>query len=80
MESLEYSSEEIVDYMQEMEDLTMMMLSDEEIQEALNDVKNNGAKSLAAMNAVKKIRSSVALYYQSFSDGILNVKYSPLYG
>lgn len=76
-ESLEYSSEEIVDYMQKMEDLTMMMLSDEEMQMALNNVKNEDANSLAAMNAIRELRSNVGLYYQTFSDGIL--QYITLY-
>ena len=76
-ESLSYSSKEISDYMNKMENLSMMLLADETIQKDLTKIKLEKEHTLAYMNAVQEVRSSVGGYYQSFSDGIL--KYLTLY-
>ena len=76
-ESIEYSANEIEDYMESMEELTRIILSDDNMQESLNTLKHGEPDSLEGMNALRSIRSGVGLYYQSFSDNIL--QYITLY-
>lgn len=76
-ESIEYSANEIEDYMESMEELTRIILSDDNMQESLNTLKHGEPDSLEVMNALRSIRSGVGLYYQSFSDNIL--QYITLY-
>lgn len=76
-ESIQYSANEIKDYMESMEELTRIILSDDNMQEALNTLKHGEQNSLEVMNALRNVRSGVGLYYQSFSDNIL--QYITLY-
>lgn len=71
-DSLSYASEGIVDYMEDMEGLSMMMLSDAELQAALVSIQKGEKGSLAEMNAIQELRSAVGLYYQLYADGILD--------
>ena len=70
-ESISYSSKEISDYLQDMENLTMMILSDGNIQSALWTLQEQPEDSLAYMSALQTLSSSVGGFYQSSSDGIL---------
>lgn len=76
-QSMQYSVNEIETYMESMEGLTRTILSDDNMQTNLNTIKNGDPDSLAVMNAIRNIRSGVGLYYQSFSDNIL--QYITLY-
>lgn len=76
-ENMQYSANEIEDYMDSMEELTEIILSDEKMQSSLSTIKYEASNSLEAMNALRNIRSGVGLYYQSFSDNIL--QYITLY-
>lgn len=76
-ESMEYSSGEIVEYMQKMENLTTMFLAEEKVQTNLTAIKESSRDSSISMSSVQNMRSYIGEYYQSFSDGIL--KYISLY-
>lgn len=75
--SITYSSSGIEEYMEEMEDLTSMFLSDEKVQTNLTEVKTSSEEGYTSLMAVANLRNYIAEYYQNFSDGIL--KYISLY-
>lgn len=75
--SLAYSSNEIEEYLEKMEDVTMMFLSDEKTQSGLSVIKDQEVKSLDSMRAIQQMRSKTSEYYQNYSDGIL--KYITVY-
>ncbi|MCD8104394.1 MAG: histidine kinase [Lachnospiraceae bacterium] len=74
--SLSCSAKEISAYLQDMEGLSMMLLSDDSIQEDLTEIQE-APDSLKASNAVQSLRSSIGGYYQTYSDNIL--QYITLY-
>lgn len=76
-ESMAYSSGEIVEYMQKMENLTTMFLAEEKVQANLTSIRDSSRDSSISMSSVQNMRSYIGEYYQSFSDGIL--KYISLY-
>ncbi|MDR1703077.1 MAG: sensor histidine kinase [Clostridiales bacterium] len=76
-ESLSYSSKDISAYLDGLEQLTMMLLSDDNIQTDLTIIQEEPQESIKSMNAMRRIRSTISMYYQSTSDGIL--RYITLY-
>lgn len=76
-ESMSYSAKDITDYMDKMENLTEIFLSDEKVQKELTVLKNGEERNQTALAALNKLGVSVGIYYQNYSDGIL--KYISLY-
>lgn len=76
-ESMSYSAKEITDYMDKMESLTQIFLSDEEIQTNMSILKDMEEESVRSNNALRKLGNSVSEYYQNYRDGIM--KYISLY-
>ncbi|MDY3918461.1 MAG: histidine kinase [Candidatus Limivivens sp.] len=76
-ESLSYSAKEITDYMDKMESLTQIFLSDEKVQQDLKTLKVSCEEEKTNLNALNKVGGYVVEYYQNYSDGIL--KYISLY-
>lgn len=75
-DSLSYSGSEISNYLGQMENLTMMFLSDENVQSDLRDLTSAEEDAMKS-RAVTKVRGDISAYYHNASDGIL--RYISLY-
>lgn len=69
-DSLSYSGSEISNYLGQMENLTMMFLSDENVQSDLRDLTSAEEDAMKS-RAVTKVRGDISAYYHNASDGIL---------
>ncbi|MDO5423954.1 MAG: histidine kinase [Eubacteriales bacterium] len=76
-ESLSYSAKEITDYLDKMENLTQLFLSDTKVQQELQNLKKAYENQEGHLNALNKVSSYTGDYYYNYSDGIL--KYINLY-
>ena len=76
-ESLSYSAKEITDYLEGMESLSEMILSDEKMQKEMAKLKQSAEEGAPSRNALYNLNVSVGAYYQNYADGVL--KFISLY-
>lgn len=76
-ESMSYSAKDITDYLNKMENLTELFLSDEKIQKNMTSLKSGYEKGVIQSDALRNMGIYVGEYYYNYSDGIL--KYISLY-
>lgn len=70
-ESLSYSEKGITDYMEKMENLTEIFLSDQRVQNTLTVLKKSAEEGKNMPVQLKNAGIYVGEYYQNYSDGIL---------
>lgn len=76
-ESLSYSAKEITDYLEKMDQLSQIILSDDDVQTHLGVLKDADSDSIQARNSLQKAGISLGAYYQNYADGI--IRYMSLY-
>lgn len=76
-ESMSYSAKEITDYLNRMEDLTKIFLSDNKVQENMSLLMSGYEAGETNLDALKSMEIYVGNYYFNYADGIL--KYISLY-
>lgn len=76
-ESLAHSEREITTYMEKMEDLTEIFLSDSGVQHNMMVLKQAAEKDISSPTQLRNMGNYIGEYYQNYSDGIL--KYISLY-
>lgn len=70
-ESLSYSAKEIVEYMDKMEDITQLFMSDDAIQQNLEELTEKYKSGEMYYNTLRILGLDVGDYYYNYSDGIL---------